>query len=150
MFIFSLFSELEGRLEGLFCEEDGGGGGDGGGDEVEGCLDLAVGVAEAEVFDEGEESGKGVVEGVGGGADDEEGVEGCEEGDVEVGVRGVELFAVFVDGERWALVDGKCVFDIACSLADDAFEVGCEKEDRLRYLGHGCLEFAYLGLLLPG
>ena len=57
MFVFCLFCELEGGLEGLFCEEDGGGGGDGGGDEVEGCLDLAVGVAEAEVFDEGEERG---------------------------------------------------------------------------------------------
>lgn len=86
VFVFGLFGELEGGLEGLFCEEDGGGGGDGGGDEVEGCLDLAVGVAEGKVFDEGEEGGEGVVEGVGGGADYEEGVEGCEEGDVEVGV----------------------------------------------------------------
>lgn len=62
-------------MEGLFCEEDGGGGG-GGGEEVVGGLDLAVGVAEAEVFEEGEEGRDLVVLGVGRGTDYEKDVEG--------------------------------------------------------------------------
>jgi len=75
LFVVALFGGLKGGLEGLFSEEDGGGGGGGGGEEVVGGLDLAVGVTEAEVFEEGKEGGDLVVLGVGWGTDYEKDVE---------------------------------------------------------------------------
>lgn len=49
-----------------------------------GRLDLAVGVAEAEVFEEGKEGGELVMLGVCWGAYNEKCVEGREQGDVEM------------------------------------------------------------------